>query len=232
MSKGEQLALAFPRLYRDPHATFAEGPSNRFARLALNEWRHWPSGALALVGPEGCGKSHLAAIWAKDESAAVIAPAAWAAAPYQVISDHQGRPVVLEDADSPHAQPSDALYALLNAARSGDLAAALITARTPPSSWLINHNSVSADTASRLQSLPVLEVSDPDDQELGQILRKLFADRGVNISDAVVAYLVKRMERSHAAAAAVVDALDRRALAEQAKITRRLAARVLNNELE
>lgn len=230
MSTGEQLPLAFPPRARDLHATFSEGPSNRTARHALDRWRHWPSAAMALIGPPACGKTHLAAMWATVHGGALIAPDVWSTNPDAVVDTHLGCPVALEDADTPKVQTSHALYTLLNAAREGRLAGVLITARTRPTDWIKDHTNASLDLQSRLANLPTLEVTDPNDEELTQLIEKLFADRGVNIPSAVVLYLVRRMERSHAAAVDVVDALDKRALAHNAKITTRLAATLFDPE--
>lgn len=234
----EQLTLAFPPRVRDLQATFAEGPSNFTARKALDQWRHWPSGAMALVGPPACGKSHMAAIWAGTHGGGVVSAAQWSQTPEDVVDAYRDKTLVLEDADSDSVHSGAALYTLLNAAREGQIAAALITARTRPSQWCKGYTSkaaASADLMSRLDNLPTLEVTDPDDEELEKLLLKLFIDRGVNVSSAVVAYLLRRMERSHAAAVALVEALDTRALAQNAKITTRLAASYFdttNNEPE
>ena len=44
---------------------FSSAPSNEAALALIERWPDWPDRALALVGPEGSGKSHLAAIWAE-----------------------------------------------------------------------------------------------------------------------------------------------------------------------
>jgi chromosomal replication initiation ATPase DnaA len=58
------------------------------------------------------------------------------------------------------------------------------------------------------------------------VLVKLFADRQLGIEPGVIGYLLKRMERSMAAAQGLVEALDRAALAERRPVTRALAARL------
>jgi chromosomal replication initiation ATPase DnaA len=54
-------------------------------------------------------------------------------------------------------------------------------------------------------------------------LLKLFADRQLEIDENLLGYLVTRIERSFAAANAVVEALDREALRQGRPITRALA---------
>jgi len=74
----------------------------------------------------------------------------------------------------------------------------------------------------------VVEIGQPDEALLGQILVKLFADRQLMVDDRLVAYIVSRMERSLEAAQTIVERLDRLALARGGRITRALAAEVLN----
>jgi chromosomal replication initiation ATPase DnaA len=84
-----------------------------------------------------------------------------------------------------------------------------------------------ADLASRLRAARPVELGEPDDDLLRRVLVKLFADRQLAVDSAVVDYIVVRMERSLQAANALVDDLDREALAAGGAITRRLAAGAL-----
>ena len=64
-----QLAFALPHaesLTRD----FLEGPANEAALSLIESWPDWPNRIMLLVGPEGSGKSHLAAIWAEQAARA------------------------------------------------------------------------------------------------------------------------------------------------------------------
>ena len=59
------------------------------------------------------------------------------------------------------------------------------------------------------------------------MLVKLFADRQLAVDESLIGYLATRIERSFAAARAVVAQLDREALRRQRPVTRALAAEVL-----
>ena len=72
----------------------------------------------------------------------------------------------------------------------------------------------------------------PDDALLGAVLVKLFADRQLAVAPDLVQYLVPRIDRSFAAAEAVVAALDRAGLARHRPVTARLAAEVLSARSE
>jgi chromosomal replication initiation ATPase DnaA len=67
---------------------------------------------------------------------------------------------------------------------------------------------------------------------LSALLVKLFADRQLRVPLSLIPYLVQRMDRSFAAAGALVAALDARALAEGRAITRSFASQVLDSASE
>ena len=65
MNVPRQLALALPHAESFAREDFLAGPSNDAALAMIERWPDWADRVLALVGPEGAGKSHLAAIWAE-----------------------------------------------------------------------------------------------------------------------------------------------------------------------
>src|SRR5262249_52422801 len=64
ISMPRQLALALPHAENFSREDFLTGTSNEAAINLVERWPDWPDRALAIVGPEGAGKSHLATIWA------------------------------------------------------------------------------------------------------------------------------------------------------------------------
>src|ERR1700710_3324609 len=67
-----QLALALPHAESLTRDNFLEGPANEAGLALIDSWPDWPNRIMLLVGPEGCGKSHLAAIWAEQARARTI----------------------------------------------------------------------------------------------------------------------------------------------------------------
>jgi chromosomal replication initiation ATPase DnaA len=78
----------------------------------------------------------------------------------------------------------------------------------------------------------VASISPPDDLLLAAVLVKHFADRQVRVAPGVIGFLVRRMERSFAAAGALAERLDRFALGAGRPITVALARRVLAEPAE
>ena len=68
-----QLAFALPHAESLTRDNFLEGPANESALALIESWPDWPNRIMLLVGPEGSGKSHLAAIWAETTGARVLA---------------------------------------------------------------------------------------------------------------------------------------------------------------
>ena len=68
-----------------------------------------------------------------------------------------------------------------------------------------------------------MAIGAPDDALLGAVLLKLFADRQLVVSEAVIEYLVRHMERSFDAAGAWSPTLDAARLRQQRPITVALA---------
>ena len=212
------LALPPPTYARED---FVVAPGNREALAWIDRWPDWPAPALALGGPAGCGKTHLARIWAARANATVIEGDALEGKSVADLSEmiEAAPAIVIENADR---APERALFHLYNLAREYRRHLLLVSVELP-AQWRI----ALPDLASRLRAAPAVAVAPPDDELLGSIILKQLADRQLHAAPGVVHYLVSHMERSAEEARRVVAALDRRALAERREIDRRLAADVL-----
>ena len=71
----------------------------------------------------------------------------------------------------------------------------LFTAQTPPSAWKV----ALPDLASRYRALLAFALWAPDDALLGSLAHKLFADRQLSVPDAVIAEMLRSLERSPSA---------------------------------
>jgi chromosomal replication initiation ATPase DnaA len=216
-----QLAFTLPHAESLTRDNFLEGPANAAGLTLVDSWPDWPSRIMLLVGPEGSGKSHLAAIWA--EQAGARSTTAHALTATAVPGALATGALVLEDLKSPDFDER-ALFHLMNLARE-DEAFVLITARTPPSQLQIELR----DLRSRLRAVPVVPLSPPDDALFRALIVKFCADRQLTVDEPVVSYLVTRIERSYAAVRQAVELLDGEALRLGRPVTRALAADLLRD---
>jgi len=202
-------------------ADFLVAPCHAAAVAWIDRWPDWPAPVVALWGPAASGKTHLLEVWRARSNAVVIAARTLtsAALPRLLGAAHAA---VIDEAQSADEEALLHLYNVL-AERQGHL---LLAARDPPARWTIRL----ADLRSRLLAGPAVGVEAPDDALLGAVLVKLFADRQLRISEDLIAYLLPRIERSFAAAQAMVAALDQAALADQRAVTVRLARDILSRD--
>jgi len=73
-----QLPLDLGHLPALGRADFLIAPCNEAAAAWLDRWPDWPASALALFGPAGSGKTHLAHLWRARSNAVFIDPRALA----------------------------------------------------------------------------------------------------------------------------------------------------------
>jgi chromosomal replication initiation ATPase DnaA len=212
-----QLAINLPFQQALGAADFLVSECNRAAFALIERWPDWPGRAIAVYGPAQCGKSHLTRLWTARSGTQLVDGAALHALHPSEVAALPG--VAVDEAD---AAQERALLHLHNCCREiGSFL--LIVARSPPARWPI----ASPDLASRLRALPVVGIASPDDALLAGLLVKHFADRQIRVAPAVIRFAVRRIERSFAAAAALVDALDRAALGAGGPIGIALVRRVL-----
>jgi chromosomal replication initiation ATPase DnaA len=220
---GPQLVLDLghrPALERED---FLVAPSNQVAVDWIDRWPDWPQPGLALYGDPGAGKTHLSHVWRSLSGAVALdPPALLAAEPPELLGDAEA--CVFDDGEAlwqPAAEGASAtqegerrllhVYNMI-VQRSGHM---LFAGRAAPARWPI----ALPDLRSRLAALPAVALGPPDEALIEAVLVKLFADRQLAVEPAVVRFLVSRMERSFAAARALVAAIDRESLSAGRQVT-------------
>jgi chromosomal replication initiation ATPase DnaA len=220
-SPPRQLALALDHAEKLSREDFLPGPPNEAALAMIERWPDWPSPTIAITGPEGSGKSHLASIWAQMSGARVLSARALTTAmlPEALTTGA----LVLENCGE-GALDERALFHLLNLVREqqGHL---LLTGRSIPVLWGV----ALPDLESRLRAVPAIAMSTPDDGLLRAVLVKLFADRQLAVDESLVTYLLARVGRSFAALQAAVRTLDREALQRKRPVNRALASELFRD---
>jgi chromosomal replication initiation ATPase DnaA len=215
----DQLTLDLPHRAALGAEDFLVSECNRAAVRLIDAWPQWPDRVQLLIGPQASGKTHLARVWQALSGAHALDTDTLRMDFIDGLG--AGTALIVEDADR-SAYDEKALFHLLNLARENGLSV-LLTARTAPSRW---HLSL-PDLLSRLNAVPAVEIGPPDEALIRTVMLKHFADRQLDIDPKVLTYLSLHVERSLAAAAAAVAAVDRAALATGRKISRQLVAEVL-----
>jgi len=224
-----QLAFDLPARPALGRSDFFVSPANRTALALIDAWPDWPERRLAVAGPPGSGKTHVAHVWAARARAEILPAAALDGLGPDAVP--AAAALVVENVDTVADLPTataarveEALFHLCNRLRAGG-GSLMVSGRSAPSRWRL----ALPDLASRLEAAAVARLEPPDDALLAAVLVKLFADRQIPVGPELIPYLVARMDRSFESAEATVARLDRAGLAARRRITPRLAAEVLRD---
>ncbi|MSO66005.1 MAG: DNA replication protein [Alphaproteobacteria bacterium] len=199
---------------------FLVAAANRDAVGWIDRWPDWPTPALAVHGPVGCGKTHIVHVWC-GASGARLVDAGGAETPIQAVNRTGGLLAV----DGADRAPDLWLLHLLNLVteQKGSL---LLTGETPPAQWPF----ALPDLRSRLRALPAVAVHEPDETLFAAVLLKNFSERQLQVGEDVINFLALRIDRSFASARTCVEWLDRRALEARRSITVPFVANLLATE--
>lgn len=214
-----QLVMPFAPATSYAPEDFVRGESNEDAHTLVYGWPNWPYSLMLIHGPKGCGKTHLAHVFAARARATMLDAARVGTAPAdQLLTGNHAW--VLDNVGAVTDQA--ALAQLINHARArGDYM--LLLADAPASQLPFTL----PDLRSRLTMLPAVTLGAPDDALLMGVMAKAFADRQLRIAPDVLEYAVARLERSHAAAQQFATQMDQLSLARGRAVTLPLVREVL-----
>ncbi|WP_019223529.1 DnaA regulatory inactivator HdaA [Bartonella rattaustraliani] len=202
--------------------------SNRMAFQLIDHWPNWVLPIAVLIGKEGAGKTYFSNVWAQKAEAVKLDRSEIDQA---IPLTSSGKSFLIEDVDAGVISETG-LFHLINSVKQANLyarqATLLMTARTLPSAWHLTLN----DLKSRLNSVMLVAINQPDDALLTAVAFKLFSDRQIIVHPDTVYYLVSRCERSLFALKHIIDSVDRLALQRKSKITRAVIAEVLKTQIQ
>lgn len=181
---------------------FLVSESNEVAVKRVRAWPNWPAPILFVIGPQGCGKTHLGQAWSAKSGG-----------------------VFIDDADSVE---EGKLFAVMNKALNGEISGLLLASRFGPAEWDI----CLPDLKSRLLNTSTIMIEQHDDEILEPIVRKLFEDKGREVSQNLIAYLLEYQERSVAALRIIARELEMAAQQQKADLTKSFAAKYLKKRSE
>lgn len=214
-----QMSFDLPVYAAMSSEDFMIDETNKRAFEYISKWPSWQNGLVVLAGPIGTGKSHLAKIYQTQASALKLDGNRLPEG--EALPDLEKKAVLIEDIHKAQIDQTR-LFHLLNYVKEQS-STLLITSRTWPDSWGLEL----PDLTSRMRAAHPLELNEPSDKLLSQVLVKLFADRQLQVDKRVVDYLLIRMERSLSAAGQIVQILDKASLDRSRPITRQLVAEFL-----
>jgi len=177
---------------------------------------------LFLAGASGSGKTHLllaacAEAAASGRRAAYLPLAAFAGRLAEALAAQEGAGLLCLDgleAIAGHRDDEEALFHFHNRARASG-AVVLYAARGNPAAIGLTL----PDLVTRLGQCVRLVTEPLDEHGRREVLRQRAARRGLELDDAVLDYLLRRVERDLASLTALLDRLDKASLAAQRRIT-------------
>ena len=214
----EQLSFKLPIKAAHGRDAFFVSEANKNAVATLENPETWPQGKMILLGPKACGKSHLLEIWLNENKAQKIDPLRCFDQP-----DTAARIVVDNLQELAGIPPAETrLFHLHNHLQftGGKLLMASSMAVRQAGFGL-------PDLLSRLEGTSCAKIDRPDDALLHAVLLKAFMDRQLSPPPAVLAYILKNMDRSFDAVNNIVTRLDVRSMSTKRPITRAMAASIL-----
>ena len=212
------LALKFPPDQRFDGFVGNEPVRDLVACIATGDLDDW----LFLSGPAGSGKTHLLLAACMETQtrgrSAVYLPLASVAGRLQEVLDGLDHAVLvcIDGLEAIAGQRADetALFHFHNRARAGN-AVVVYASQLPPNELPL----VIPDLGSRLSQCVRLPLAPLDDAGRRQVLQQRASRRGLELDEAVLDFLFKRVGRDLATLTGLLDRLDKASLAAQRRIT-------------
>lgn len=215
----QQLVMPFLPAVSYAPEDFIRGQANAAALDLIDRWPDWPYSLVVVHGPAGCGKTHLAHVFAARTCASFIPLERIGQVPADQLLTGQ-HCWVLDGIEQ--VGDEAALAQLINHARArGDYM--LMSARQAPSQVPLRL----PDLRSRVASLPEIALGMPDEELLMGVLAKAFADRQLRVGNDVLAYSLTRLDRNYEAIQQFADQIDRASLMSGRRVSLALVRQLL-----
>lgn len=234
-NKARQIPIDFAYKTLYDRQDFMLSSSNEQALAIIDKWPNWGSSALNIYGSAGVGKTHLAHIFAENVYAKTQIPYK---IPFIYAKDvkneiihrlfEQNKCLIVEDLNEDVDQ--EAIFHLYNLYRN-EGGYILFTSTKPPARMKFSLQ----DLQSRLNSIPAIEVKEPDSELLSILIVKLFADRQINVTPEIINYITNNAERSLAYIKHLIEETDRVSIAKKRAVTIPIvkeAMSLINNNLQ
>ena len=208
-AENRQFPLLFEPQKQYLKQDFMVSGCNKNAYKIVEMWPDWSFFAMLIFGPKGCGKTHLAHIFAEnvclraEKIFSVQILQASDIKTNKVARIHKENKCLIVENVSVKAN-EEALFHLFNLYQN-EGGYILFTSEQP----FAHIGFKLPDLVSRLQLVPSVPILRPDDEMLEALIVKLFSDRQINVSEDVLNYIVQNMERSFSYAEKLVAEADK-----------------------
>jgi chromosomal replication initiation ATPase DnaA len=192
---------------------FLTSPCNSTAFQIITGWPNWPYCGAFLYGPEGSGKSHLAALWQQllPEKAHCLLLGNGALPPVISLTS----PLLLEWPRLPGAMVDEEwLFHALNHLQARQTPFLLLSRLSPAQVRV-----TLPDVRSRLFALTHAAIAMPDEQLIPLLIHKLLTQRQLLVTPDVIDFLSVRVERSYAAIHALISQIDQQLFLNKRRLT-------------
>lgn len=233
-----QEIFDFHQIERLDWNDFIESEENHNAISCLSCWpESWPGNGTIIYGASGVGKTHLASLWAQTANAIYILKSGCYEHPRNLFyrddssSDSNNCNFVIDNFDEFYEEGASVInidnwmFDFFNICKEKGRYFLLLS-RTPPSLWNVRLK----DLRSRLQTLPAIQINQPNDDLLLKIAQKISKDFGIVIADETLKYLMERITRDVKTLSKTLKILDRIALQKQKSITIPFAKKYIESE--
>ncbi len=219
----EQLTIEMPQKNFFGREDFMETKSNLEALSFIDEFIKSNQRIGLLVGPPGSGKSHLIKIFMNSIetrlSKIITLPSnnlfnEFEKNEFTIIEDIHNINLKFSEEDLLHA---------INISKETKRSL-IMTSRIPISRFEIRLT----DLRSRLESISVAIIEEPDDELMKSIILKMLRDRQLMVNPAIIEFLMKRLERTYLEINRTINLIDKHALEKGKKVSISLIREILN----
>ena len=203
--------------------SFIVGESNLQAIKWVDTFPNWRNNGLIIIGPKSSGKSHLTSVWQKKSGGRILKSKDIENENLSALCDGHLAVENIELVTNYHF-----LFHIINKKKENKFKLLFTTRKN------INDLNIKLEDAlSRLLTFPQAKILLPTDDVLRGLIYKLFKDKGIDLDNSLINYIIVRIERTYEAVYNLISEIDYISLERKKNITIPMIKEALgkNNEL-
>ena len=218
----DQLIIDMPKRSALDREDFMVNECNQEAIQFIDTFYQRKMKSGVLIGPKGCGKSHLVNVFCKNfEKENWIISKKKEKDIYKIFQENNV--VIIEDIDLITSLDEEKyLFHSINLSKELNKILLLTSGLD-----LSKINIKTPDLRSRLDSIQSVKILEPNDDLMNILILKLFHDRQILIKPNIISYLMQRVERSYLGISEIVDLIDNVSLSKKKSISINLIKELL-----